>query len=220
MALYAQAGAEIFFAIATNGEVGGPHSPHENAAIRHEEAVRSVAAVGGELIWMGHQDEFLFDTRETRIRFIEAIRQARPDVMFVHSTSDYHPDHRIAGQIALDARIPAAVPLVAAALPACEKIPHVFVMDTLAGVSFEPEFFVDVSDVWSAKEDQLRTHASQVEWMRVCYGNDYVADARSHAELRGQAAGVAMAEAFRTIPTFPVTGGPEMLPGRWIRSPR
>ncbi|WP_308797752.1 PIG-L deacetylase family protein [Agromyces silvae] len=217
MLRYVAEGARVTIAIATNGEVGGPgDDPARIAAIRHEEARASADRIGADLIWMGFQDEMLFNTPEVRTRFIDAYRETEPDVVFVHSTDDYHPDHRIAGQVALDARIPSAVPLVRTTRPALARIPHLFVMDTLGGVAFDPEHLVDIADQQLEKEELLRTHASQVEWMRIAYGDDYIADARAQSELRAAAAGLRFAEGFTSVRTYPVTGGPEQLPNGWL----
>ena len=216
MALYAEAGAKVTFAIATNGEVGGGGAdPAKIAAQRFEEAAASTSRLGADLIWMGFPDEMLFNDRASRVAFIDAYRQARADVVFVHSTDDYHPDHRIAGQIAIDSRIPAAVPHVRTRYPALDRIPHLFVMDTLGGISFEPEFLVDISRHQALKEELLRLHASQVEWMQRAYGDDYIAEARKQAEVRAGHTRWDFVEGFRSVPTYPVTGGAEMLPGEW-----
>ncbi len=219
MALYAQAGATVTFAIATNGEVGGGDpDPAAIAARRRREAEAATARLGADLIWMGFPDEMLFNDRATREAFIDAYRRAKPDVVFVHSTEDYHPDHRIAGQIALDSRIPSAVPHVRTQHPALERIPHLFVMDTLGGIAFEPEFLVDISAQQPVKEELLRLHASQVDWMEQAYGDDYIADARRQAEVRAAGTGWRFVEGFRSVPTYPFTGGPELLPGDWRRA--
>lgn len=218
LAKYAELGARITVAIATNGEVGGPgEDASAIAATRKREAEASVRLLGADLIWMGYQDEMLFNTREVRETFIDAYRQAQPDVVFVHSTSDYHPDHRTAGQVALDARIPAAVPLVRTALPALDKIPHLFLMDTVGGVDFEPEYLVDVTAQQPLKEELLRTHASQIQWMKICYGDDYIADNRKQSEMRAKGSEWEFVEAFRSVKSYPSTGGPELLPEGWLR---
>ncbi|MBS0024068.1 MULTISPECIES: PIG-L deacetylase family protein [Microbacterium] len=216
MALYAEAGARVTFAIATNGEVGGGDpDPAAIAARRLAEAEASTSQLGAELIWMGFPDEMLFNDRPTREAFIDAYRRARPDVVFVHSTDDYHPDHRIAGQIAIDSRIPAAVPHVRTRYAALDRIPHLFVMDTLGGIAFEPEHLVDITAQQTRKEGLLRLHASQVDWMAQAYGDDYIADARRQAEVRATGTEWTFVEGFRSVPTYPVTGGPELLPGNW-----
>ena len=215
-ALYAQQGHRVFMAVATTGNVGSPtHSREEIAAIRHKEQQASCAMIGAELIWMDFDDEWLFNDRPTRERFIDAIRQADPDVMFIHGPTDYHPDHRVSGQVAEDARIPASVRLVETSLPHIKKIPHLFYMDNPVGLEFEPEAYVDISSVFERKRAMLLKHESQDRWMRAVYGeHTSIADMMiQNAALRGSAAGVAYAEGFREVKTYPRTGSFAMLPG-------
>jgi LmbE family N-acetylglucosaminyl deacetylase len=215
LALYARAGHQVTMAVATNGNVGHPTLPREQIAeIRRGEARAAADVIGAELIWMDFDDEWLFNDRATRVRFLDAIREAGPDVLLAHSPTDYHPDHRVAGQVAVDARIPSAVRLVETVLPAVERIPHVFLMDNVGGIDFEPELYVDVAPVLDVKERMLRCHRSQDEWLRAIYdGMDYVAYMREQTGRRGAEAGCEWAEAFREVRTYPPTGSPDLLPG-------
>jgi LmbE family N-acetylglucosaminyl deacetylase len=195
LARYAEEGHDVYMAIATNGEVGSATlSKEEAASLRREEALRSCARIGATLIWMDFPDEWLFDTPEVRARFIDAIREAKPEVMFAHSATDYHPDHRIAGRVAVDARIPSTVRLVETELPAAEKIPHVFVMDNLGGAEFVPELYVDISSVWETKKAMLEEHESQAEHLRRSYGMEYAKFMEVQARQRGIEAGCRLAE--------------------------
>ena len=212
LAHYAVAGNEIWIAIATNGNVGSPtHSAEEIAAIRHAEALASCEVIGARLIWMDFDDEWLFNDRPTRARFIDAIRQARPEVVFVHNPADYHPDHRTAGEVAIDARIPSAIRLVQTTMPACAEIPAVFVMDTLGAIGFEPEFYVDITGTLETKKSMLSRHVSQDAWLQDLYGMSYLDFVTEQASKRGAEAGVRYAEAFREIKTYP--------PGRTVDVP-
>ena len=215
LALYAERGHKIFMAIATNGNVGSPDLTREEiGAIRHEEAKASCALIGAELIWMGFDDEWLFNDRPTRTRFIDAIREAKPDVMFIHGPSDYHPDHRISGQIAEDARIPSSVRLVETTLPHVEHIPHMFYMDNPVGIDFEPEAYVDISSVIETKRNMLLAHHSQDAWIRAIYDGDSITNMmEANAAARGAAIGVPFAEGFREVRTYPRTGSFALLPG-------
>lgn len=214
LAMCAKRGDEIFIAIATNGNVGtgDPTITREHiAAIRHEEAKKSVALIGATLIWMDFDDEWLFDNRETRERFIDAIREARPDVMIIHDLNDYHPDHRIAGSIARDCRIPASVPLVKTALPET-PIPTVFAMDTVLGYGFDPEFYVDVTSVIEIKQDMLRSHHSQAAWLKHVFGTEITDNMWIQSKFRGAQAGHQFAEGFKLMHDWPHTGDSRLLP--------
>ena len=218
LALYAAAGHQVTIAVATNGNVGSPTlSREEIAAVRHREQQASCDLIGAKLIWMDFDDEWLMNDRPTRTRFIDAIREADPDVMFIHGQSDYHPDHRISGQVAEDARIPASVRLVETALPHITKIPHVFYMDNPAGIGFTPEVYVDISSVYEKKRQMLLCHDSQDSWLRAVFGEDTsITDLmRDNSKARGLAAGCAYAEGFRELKTYPRTGTFAVLPGFW-----
>lgn len=214
LALYAEAGNMVFMAVATNGNVGTPDlSRDEIRAIRKAEQEASCAVIGAELIWMDFDDEWLFNDRPTRTVFLDAIRRARPDVMFVHAPSDYHPDHRISGQIAEDCRIPAAVRLVETNLPQAPRVPHLFRMDTIGGVEFEPEAYVDITKVIDIKRRMLACHESQVGWLKAIYDLSPVEMMEFIARQRGLVAGCAFAEGFAEVKTYPRTGSQALLPG-------
>jgi len=206
-------GDQVTIMIATNGNVGSPTlSRDEIAAIRKKEAEAAAALIGAELIWMGYDDEFLFHDRETRLAFINAIRKANPDFMIVHGANDYHPDHRISGEIAIDCRIPVTVPLIETEYPPMSKIPHVFIMDNVGAIGFEPEVYVDVTDSIELKSQMIKCHKSQDEWLQHMFGEDYVEVLSRPSIIRGMAFGVKYAEAFRNLPMYPVMGGSHMLP--------
>jgi len=214
LALYAKQGNKVFMAVATNGNVGSTtHTREEIAAIRRKEQEASCALIGAELIWMDFDDEWLFNDRASRARFIDAIRQAEPDIMFIHGPSDYHPDHRVAGQVAEDARIPASARLVETNLPFTSKIPHIFYMDNPTGLGFEPQAYVDISTVMDLKRKMLLNHKSQDNWIRAIYEDASITDLmEKNAMARGSSAGVAYAEGFREVRTFPRTGSFALLP--------
>ena len=175
LALYAAAGHRVSVAIATNGNVGSPTlTRDEIAAIRHEEALRSCAVIGADLLWLDFDDEWLFDGRETRTAFINAYRQARPDIVIAHDTRDYHPDHRVAGQVAADARIPPAVRLVETGLPALESIPKLYTMDTVGQLVGGLATYVDITDVMDTKVAMLTSHVSQEAWLAHIFDMSYV----------------------------------------------
>lgn len=213
MAKYAARGDQVTIMIATNGNVGSPTlSKEEIAAVRKQEALDACAVIGADLIWLDYDDEFLFHDRQTRMAFINGIRKANPDVMFALSPTDYHPDHRICGEITIDCRIPVTVPLIVTEYPAMEKVPHVFLMDTVSGIDFKPEVYVDITDTFEIKAQMLRCHKSQDEWIQYMYNVDIVDNAARTSSMRGLGIGVKYAEGFRSLPIFPITGSPHLLP--------
>ena len=168
-ALYAKMGANVFFCVATSGNIcSSTHTMEEIKAIRRKEAEAGAAVIGAKLIMLDFDDEFLFDTRETRLAFIEAFRIADPDVVFCHWTHDYNPDHSTSSH-----------------------------MDTPAGVGFEPMLYVDITSTFDTKVDMVSKHESQNQWMIDIYGTDMSGFLKVPASFRGFQAGCKYAEAFR-----------------------
>jgi len=206
-------GDEVTIAVATNGEVGSSTlAKHEIAAIRKKEAEASASLLGARLIWMGFPDEFLFSDAATRTRFIDVLREANPDFVIAHSPGDYHPDHRISGEIITDARILSTIRNIVTEHPPCAKIPHVYYMDTLGGVDFAPELFVDITREIETKKAMLLKHESQMGFLKDLYGISSVEFMESMAKARGIQSGCRYAEAFRSLRTWPVTAPRSLLP--------
>ena len=213
LAKYHQAGHEVAIAISTNGEVGSANlKKPEIAAIREKEARASADLISAEFFWMGYPDEFLFNSREVRLHYIEVIRQFRPDMIIcTDKDADYHPDHTTTGQIIWDTHVMLTVPNIETASPPCAKIPEIVYMDTVAGVNFQPEFYVDISAQWETKAAMIACHQSQEAWMVQQYGVTCVEFGQTQSRLRGFQAGCRYAEGFRKPKFFPGTVQPEGL---------
>jgi LmbE family N-acetylglucosaminyl deacetylase len=197
-ALYAEQGAQVYFCVATNGNVGSSTLPPDKiAALRHQEALSGATIIGAQLIWLDFDDEFLIDARETRLKFIEAFRLARPDVVFCHWREDYNPDHSISGMIVDECISMVTIPNIKTQTSPCKKIPHVYFMDTIAGVNFVPELYVDITRVFERKVEMVRCHNSQNAWMKDMFGYDLESFLKIPAQFRGLQAGCPLAEAFR-----------------------
>ncbi len=193
-----QQGFEVWLGIATNGNVGTPDlSREEIAAIRKEEASASAKALGVHgLIWMNEDDELLFDDKPTRLKFVDAIRQAKADIVVAHNPNDYHPDHRVVSRLATDARILSAVRLVETRHPPVKAPPELFYMDSVAGIGFPPDYLVDVTASFERKLSALGYHKSQNAWMRDLFDRDLPELACVQSAFRGLQGGVKYAEAF------------------------
>ena len=205
LAKYAQSGEKVFIAISTNGEAGtSGGTKEETARTREQEARRSAAIIGAEMIWLGYPDEFLYETEDVRRRYIELVRQTRPDVVITHDPQeDYHPDHTTTGQLLWNTRVMAAATTIQTASPPWEKIPDLYFMDTLAGIHFKPHDYVDITPVMDVKRRMISEHQSQIEFMKQRYGMTMVEFMEICASFRGLQAGVRYAECFRRAMTFP-----------------
>lgn len=213
LAKYAARGDHVTMAVATNGEVGSAALPKEEIAeIRRQEAAASAQIIGAELIWMAYPDEFLFSTAETRLAFLNMARGVNPDVILAHAPTDYHPDHRISGQIVWDIRVMTTVPNIRTDNPPCSKIPEILYMETIAGIDFAPEHYVDISPVFQKKGEMLACHRSQAGWLKDQYGMSYLDFIEYVGRYRGLQSGVKYAECFRSSSTWPKWPGGNLLP--------
>ena len=120
----------------------------------------------------------LFDNRETRMAFIEAVRIARPDVIFAPPKFvDYNQDHDITGYLAFEARVLATVKLMETEHPVIDHLPPLFTCTALGGMANKtnPQYFVDITDTYDTKIKMMKCHASQVgSWSADAFGVSYL----------------------------------------------
>lgn len=198
-------GHSVWMAVATNGNVGSPTlGQAEIGAIRNKEALAASRILGAEgLIWIDENDEFLFDDEKTRLKFVDAIRQAKAEVVVTHNPNDYHPDHIACSKLATDARILSAVRLIETEYSHLPKTPELFYMDSIAGLQFLPQHFVDITANFPAKSQALLAHESQSQWVKAIFNQEITDLINVQASFRGLQAGVKHAEAFVSPPYWP-----------------
>jgi len=126
VAAFTDAGVEVTYCIATNGDAGGSDremSRADMAMLRQGEQRAAAAQVGvTDVQFLGHPDGRLLPTMELRRDISRVIRQVRPERVLCPSPErrwDFifasHPDHLAAGEAAVcavypDARNPFAHP--------------------------------------------------------------------------------------------------------------
>ncbi|MDD4220016.1 MAG: PIG-L family deacetylase [Sphaerochaetaceae bacterium] len=205
LAKYADQGHEVAIVFVTNGEVGSATMDKvQTAKVRKAEAFASAAVINARCFWMGFQDEFLYTGESVRLEILEVIRKFDPDIIICpDKDNDYHPDHISTGQLVWDVRVMTTVPNIPTLSPPCTKIPVIYYMDTVMGINFVPEIYVDVSKYWEAKAKMLACHVSQQGWMLDQYDVTHEEFVRVHSMFRGLQTGCRHAEAFRAPKFFP-----------------
>ena len=193
LAAYAAQGAELTFAVATDGAKGGKSDPAVLARVRREEATAAAALLGAAPRFLDFPDgELVADAALIGV-LKTLIRETGPELVITHAPNDYHADHRALSD---GVRIAAsfAVPVLHA--------------DTMGGTGFAPTHYVDISAYRDIKSQGIRMHRSQRP-------EQYVERARIQNEFRaGQCNAVpgSLAEAFRFEPTFPFADIRALLP--------
>ena len=207
MAAFAEAGANVHYLILTDGSKGSDDmdltSP-ELIKIRKTEQRAAVKAVGGKSVeFLGYPDGELEVTMQLKRDVVKVIRSFKPDVVITMDPSMLysaargfinHPDHRAAGQTALDAVFPLARDhLTFPELFASGYKPHK--TKTILLTNFDKSNFVmDITKTFDKKIAALKAHASQIQdidsvrqWMRQI------------AEAAGAKAGYKLGESFVRI---------------------
>jgi LmbE family N-acetylglucosaminyl deacetylase len=197
LAKYARAGHHVMMGYATNGDKGHTEiPPAELALIREKEARAAAAVIGAEVFWLGFPDGDLFYDRETRLVFLDMMRQARPDILFTHWELSYHPDHVACGQLAFGANYISSVPHIVTKHPATTTVASLYFMDVDYDALTEAALYVDVSEVYDLKRKMLDAHASQHEWVIKNHGVDLFGRMMERDRMIGARCGVEYAESF------------------------
>jgi LmbE family N-acetylglucosaminyl deacetylase len=174
IAKWAREGKEIVYVLCTSGDKGTSDpaiSPASLAEVRRREQEAACRVLGvKDVVFLGYEDGVLTSTIQLRRDIVRQIRRFKPDVVICQdpTTRWYaqqylnHPDHRAAGDAALDAVYPSA------------RDPHVF--SELLAEGLEPhkvreiyiisrdhaDVWIDISDTIDLKIAALKEHASQV----------------------------------------------------------
>ncbi len=195
-------GDALSFICTTNGDKGlsdDPDTPHaEAAAIRDHEMNRVAADLDAPYVCLGESDEALFDTWDTRVALIDALRRLRTNLVFTHFTQDYNLDHVVTSQLVFQATMLAPIASIVTGAPPLAKSPPIFYVDPGPGYGFEATHFVEVPA--DAVEEMMRLmshHESQQAVARRMTGSDYRDVIRRRLESAGERVGVPYAEAFR-----------------------
>ena len=196
-------GTEVVFVLCTNGDKGtsDPEMTTEKlGAIREKEQAAAAAALGvKEVIYLRYGDGELDDTAKFRGELVRAIRKHRPDVVFCtdpfRQTFYLHRDHRISGQVTLDAVFPYARDFLHYNEHIQEGLETHKVGDILMWGTEHPDTFIDITDTIDNKINALKKHASQVAG----YGRDVDRFVKVNAQNQGQMANMPYAEGFKRI---------------------
>ncbi len=214
---YQQQGGHTFTNIVlSNGDKGAQYDPHmpyeEIARIRAGEAAAVAAGLGGRYLCLNQSDEYIRDTDEARNWLIDAIREAKADLVFTLPPIDYNTDHMVTSQIAFHATMLAAVKTIFTAHDTLPKTPSLYYMDSVAGLEWQPTHYVDITSVWERKCELLRLHKSQMINSLTWGGLDLVKLAQIMGAFRGLQSGVEYAEGFKPALAFPRLHAGNVLP--------
>ncbi|HCH74997.1 MAG TPA: hypothetical protein DEV87_07445 [Clostridiales bacterium] len=177
--------------------------PDELTVIRREEARKAGALAGIEVISAGFNDLDMFsDNKKSRDAVVDVIKYADPDFIITHNPDDYMPDHVAASKLVFDASFAATLPNYRSKEPNPAKLVPIYYMDTLAGVNFVPDEFVDISEEIDLKLKMLECHESQIKWMRDHDGIDFPDMVKTCSRYRGYQCGAGYAEGYKMCKAY------------------
>ncbi|HBP38649.1 MAG TPA: hypothetical protein DD640_07905 [Clostridiales bacterium] len=209
---YADAGAQVTMVLVANGNMGHARiMPDELRAIRRQESEQAAQILGAEIVQLDVPD-LSVDSGNSALsaRLTDVIRARNPDLIITHSPDDYMRDHAEVSHLVFDAGFNTSVPHYASE-PA-SPIAALYYMDTLAGVNFLPEEYVDITSEIEKKIDALEQHVSQLKWMRDHDGIDFAEFVRTCSRFRGLQCGCGYAEGFRVCRAWPRMRARRLLP--------
>ena len=202
-------GATVRYVLCTDGGKGttDPNiSSADLSKVREQEQADAVEALGvQELVLLHHPDGSLEDDDEFRRELVRQIRQVQPDVVLCpepyRKNLAWHRDHRIAGQVALDAVFPCArdhLPFVE--LWRGEGLEPHKTPTMLFGGYENTETNIDITESMDSKIKAVAAHKGQMDGRSPEEVEDYV---RERAQVSEGGSGKEYVEAFRKV-TFRV----------------
>ena len=197
-------GKDVIYVVCTNGDKGTSDiniKPGELVKVRQQEQLAAAKLLGvREVIFLGHPDQTLEDTPEFRKEIVRLIRMYRPEVVV---TADpyrryvWHRDHRITGQVTLDAIFPYARDHLAYPDLLEEGLqPHKVKEVLLWAPSGDINYRSDITDTFDTKLAALRCHKSQVG---DSLSPDMEKRLRQWAEKMAEGEDFELAEAFHRV---------------------
>lgn len=138
-------GDDISIGVATDGAAGGDNPGAKLAAKRAKETVSALTTLAVPTL-LGLPDGGLVDATDARELIGTFLDDCKPDLVVTHAPDDYHPDHRALSHYVTDA-VGFTCPILFA--------------ETLMGVGFTPDFYVDITPFFDAKQAAIMAHDSQ-----------------------------------------------------------
>ncbi len=144
----------------TQGELGSRGTPDS----RREEARRAGEILGITVRHnLGLPDGDIQNSSENRLRVIEVVRKYRPRVVLAGAPDCRHPDHRNATRLVVDALFYGGLRKIETRWDGVSQDPHRpdHILHYMQVIPFEPTLVVDVSEVWTQRQQALTAYRSQ-----------------------------------------------------------
>jgi LmbE family N-acetylglucosaminyl deacetylase len=211
VACWTSEGKQVVYVVCTSGEKGTSNrdmAPERLAEIREGEQ-RDAAKIleVREVVFLRYPDQGLEDTPAFREQIVRLLRTYRPRIVV---TSDpyrrylSHRDHRITGQVVIDAVYPYARDHLAYPDLLAEGLEPHKVQEILFWDSENSTYRSDITDTFDRKVAALRCHETQMEQIASAVGSpDLEGWLRPLCKARAEGEDFELAEAFHRVEVFP-----------------
>lgn len=169
VARWIKEGKTVVYVMCTNGDKGTSDpemKPEQLAEIREKEQLAAAQTLGvREVVFLGYPDQELEESPKFRKDLVRQIRKYQPDIVITvdpYRKYLWHRDHRITGQVALDAVFPYSRDFWAYPDLIEEGLEGWKVKEVLLWASEDPNYNIDITDTFDLKLKALRCHESQV----------------------------------------------------------
>lgn len=177
-------GDSVYIFVATKSGYNNPLGKviRDNVVARRE-GQRAASILGATLI-SGEFDTLSLEfSDEINSELIKIINDKGINLIYSHSQEDVHHDH---------------ISLAKATLHCSRHVPRLLLYHSnwyQGDKVFSPNFYVDISETWSVKEEAIKAHESEFERA----GEKWLKFFRNEAENNGLKCGVGLAEAFQVV---------------------
>ena len=203
IAAWTAEGKTVVYVVCTGGGKGTSDrnlSPADLERIRQQEQRAAASVLGvSEVVFLGMEDQGLEDTREFRETVVRLIRRYRPEKVI--SSDPYrrylwHRDHRIVGQVVMDALFPYARDHLAYPDLLEEGLEPHKVQEALFFGTDEVNHWIDISDTFEIKLEALICHATQIRELKVDNLESWL---RARCRRLAEGSDFTLAEAFHRV---------------------
>lgn len=138
-------GDKIYTMIATDGSAGNVLENNNLKLIREKESLKALSKLS-KPEFLGFTDGKLSLSSEISEIIKKKLNNIKPDLIVTHAKEDYHPDHRALSESVINA--------------AGFEFPILY-CDTLMGINFQPDYFIDITKYFEKKRKAILAHKSQ-----------------------------------------------------------
>ena len=192
LSVYKKEGHQVYTMIATDGAKGGAIKGKKLVKERADEAIIGLEKISSPIFLDIPDSELGYNSEHQKI-IKESILNIMPDLIITHSQYDYHADHR-----SLSLLISIVV---------SHYIPILY-CDTLMGINFRPNYYIDITEFFIEKKEAIRKHHSQRPQRFI----DLAMLMNSYRSAQCNSPKGSYAEAYSFISSFPFSDIRAMLP--------